>query len=98
MIDIKKDECPSCFHRLNAVIDPDADEGNEHHPKTNDGGICFHCGAIIGFDENLNLRAWVDKDLEALTPHQREGLLAMSKKVKAYWRKQGINYDNQRGR
>lgn len=62
-------KCPCCGMESNRATNPgDCD----NPPKPGDYSICFDCGAILRFNDDLISEPVVDESLEFLKTHQRE--------------------------
>jgi hypothetical protein len=77
-----EDFCPSCGSRANAATGVD----HEKKPKPEDFSICFACGAINQFDQQLILRTCSQEVLDKLEPSDREKLLFYSNGIRALQR------------
>ena len=54
--------CNTCLNFLDAF----SEIGGNSIPKKNDISVCFYCGTISTFDEELNLSRMSEKEIEDL--------------------------------
>jgi hypothetical protein len=60
MTDIPVSRCLDCGKILDAATDAFGDE----KPAPGDASICFHCGHIMAFADNLTLRPLTDEEIK----------------------------------
>ena len=76
---VKEDKCPSCLHRLNAATDPLT---KIQVPHPGDFSVCFYCGQILRFDNELNVQRASEEDAAGLDPEKLRVLRELSRRFK----------------
>lgn len=75
--------CPCCGSVLNAATNTD---GSSSGPEKDDITVCFYCGALLLFNEDLTTREAPDgylEDIRAEDPEQYALILDIIIKIKA---------------
>jgi len=80
---VTKAECPRCFYQLDCAFAADA---SDDPPVPGDFTLCFKCGAILVFTDDLDVRPATDDDLEALEARERKELERAQRLLRAYRR------------
>lgn len=65
----KKNECPACLYVMDSV--PELG-GGDHQPRPFDFSICLNCGALLRFDETMDLRLALEDEEFEIHPEQLE--------------------------
>lgn len=81
----RPNQCPYCAYQTAAATSV---EPGHHSPKPGSASICFQCGRIALFDENLRLR-WPTNDerLELMRSEQWPTIRRISRARKLEWEK-----------
>jgi len=82
-VKIKKSKCTNCGDPLDHAAGLDHDES----PSPSDATVCLHCGHIMVYDDNLNLRELTDKEVI-----ERVG----NKEIVEFQKKRGYIYGNKK--
>jgi hypothetical protein len=73
--------CPACGHPIDAAGTPEP--GDDYVPAPGDVSICFGCGFVLIFTQNLKLRAPTPDEYLSFPPEQRAELESIQHKIKA---------------
>jgi RNase P subunit RPR2 len=60
MPEVKRCPCPNCNYNLEAAT---AARGKDE-PRPDDYSVCFNCGAVLRFNQDMTVRLCLDKDVE----------------------------------
>jgi len=77
---IEAGPCPTCGKKLDGLTNP-VDDDLDQQPG--DVSICFHCGTILVFNENLELVPCSDENLEELDEDSRVLIFAIREAILA---------------
>lgn len=72
---VEKTHCKSCMKKIDAHT---SIEGH-HKPQKGDFSICMYCGTISTFDEQLNLIAMSEEELQRLKEEDNKTYLLLKK-------------------
>lgn len=72
-------ECPVC---LNSVSGASPISKGNAKPKPGDISVCVYCGAILEFDDTLNLQAISEESFQTLPSVTRDALNRISEQIK----------------
>lgn len=75
---VEQQKCPACSHPLNAAT---SITSNPNHPRPGDITVCFYCGEILTWREDLTLRVIEEHDLSPLSCIQRQLLDTVSHRI-----------------
>jgi hypothetical protein len=73
--------CPSCGKVLDAATHPTADD---IRPKVGDISICFYCGNLMAFGDELTLRKLTDAESNQLADDR--GVIALQRVRAEYFK------------
>jgi hypothetical protein len=70
--------CPNCGYLVDAATEW---SDQSHKPEPNDISICFICGHISAFDDNMHLRELTDSEIVAIAGDNRvvQAMTALAK-------------------
>ncbi len=71
-------QCPQCLAWLDAAT---AVEDGTPKPDPGDLTVCFRCGCLLRFGDEMNLRILRSGDLAMLHPEERSMLLALRARI-----------------